>query len=126
MTTKNFESLWQDVLDAGNAAAQAAKPTPMIVGEAKSLFTDEIDYSKPTYYVAGGVCGFAYVRTKGNTAFGRWAKKAGYMRPGYPTGLMYSVRAGGQSLEIKEAFAQAAVGVLRAAGIDAWVESRMD
>jgi hypothetical protein len=39
---------------------------------------------------------------------------------------MFSVRAGNQSLEIKEAFARAFVAVLTAQGIDAWYESRMD
>lgn len=125
-TKTNYEALWQTALDAGNAAAAACTPTPMIVGEAKSLFTDEIDYSKPVYYVADGACGFAWINFKGNTAFGRWAKKAGVARKGYPTGLTYWVSAFNQSMQKKEAFAYAFAAVLREAGIEAYAGSRLD
>jgi len=125
-TATKFADIWQAALDAGWEAATQCQPTPMIVGTPTTPLGDTIDDTKPVYYVPEGVCGFATVRTKGNTAFGRWAKKEGYMRPGYPTGLMFSVRAGNQSLEIKEAFARAFVAVLTAQGIDAWYESRMD
>lgn len=111
---------------AGTAAGTAATPTPMVVGTAKSLFDDSFDESKPTYFVSEGVCGFASVRFPGNTAFGRWAKSTGLATPAYGGGLRVSVRFGGQSLARKEAFAYAYAAVLREAGVDAYVESRMD
>lgn len=129
MSAKKFETLWQKALDAGNAAAAACTPTPMIVGTAKAIFgpgADDIDYSKPTYYVGSGVCGFAWVTFKGNTGFGRWAKKAGIAKPAYGGGLMYRVSGYGQSLERKEAYARAFAAVLTEAGITAYAQSRMD
>lgn len=111
---------------AGTAAGTAATPTPMVVGTAKSLFDNSFDESKPTYFVSEGVCGFASVRFPGNTAFGRWAKASGIARPAYGGGLSVYVRFGGQSLARKEAFARAYAAVLREAGVDAYVESRMD
>ena len=125
-TTTDFGALWQKAHEAGLAAADAAVPTPIIVGEAKSLFSNEIDHSKPTYYVPQGLCGFAWIQFKGNTAFGRWAKKAGKASPAYGGGLSTSVRVGGQSIEIKEAYARAFAAVLNEAGITAYAESRLD
>ena len=42
---------------AGMAAGNGCTPTPMVVGTYDSLGND-IDYSKDTYYVADGMCGF--------------------------------------------------------------------
>ena len=126
MTNTRYAALADTAHAAGLRAAAAATPTPMIVGEAKSLFSDEIDHSKPTYYVPSGVCGFAWVFVKGNTGFGRWAKKAGIASPGYPTGLNIRVTVGGQSYEIKTAYAQAYAAVLQEAGITAYAEGRLD
>lgn len=126
MSATKYATLAKKANAAGLAAAAATTPTPMIVGEAKSLFTDEIDYTKPVYNVPSGVCGFAWVFVKGNTGFGRWAKKAGIAYPGYPTGLNIRATVGGQSYEIKMAYAQAYAAVLQEAGITAYAEGRLD
>ena len=126
MSATKYAALAKKAHEAGLAAAAAKTPTPMIVGEAKSLFNDEIDYSKPTYYVPSGICGFAWVFVKGNTGFGRWAKKTGIARPGYPTGLNIRATVGGQSYELKMAYAQAYAAVLQEAGITAYAEGRLD
>ena len=123
---KNYGAIYIEAHEAAMAAANAKVPVPMIVGTAKSLFDDTIDETKPTYYVPQGVCGFASICFKGNTGWGRWAKAAGVARKGYPSGLAISVREGGQSYEIKCAYAHAFVGVLQSHDIDAWVESRLD
>jgi hypothetical protein len=129
-TATKYKSIWAKAEKAGNAAAKACTPTPIIVGEAKAIFgpgANDIDYSKPVYQVPQGICGFASIRFKGNTGFGRWAKKAGLAQPSYQGGLRSSVRAGNQSYEIKVAYAQAFVGVLQEEGItDAYYESRLD
>lgn len=125
-TTTNFQALWAEADAAGKAAAEACTPRPMLVGTAKGLFDDSFDESQPVYYVADGVCGFAWITFKGNTAFGRWAKAAGLARKGYPSGLAYWVRGYGQSMQKKEAYAQAFAATLRAAGVTAYAESRMD
>lgn len=131
MTTKvatktSFYATWAKADAAGKAAAEKAKPTPMIVGEAKGLFSNEIDETKPTYYVAGGVCGFAWVWFKGNTAFGRWAKAEGFARKAYGGGLQYTVFTYGQSMQTKAAYASAFARVLQAEGIQAYADYRMD
>lgn len=126
MTAKKYAAIAAAADAAGKAAVAATTPTPMIVGEAVSLFSDEIDYSKPTYYVAGGPCGFAWTWLKGNTGFGRWAKKEGIARSGYPTGLNIRAAVQGQSYELKMAYAQAYAAVLRENGITAYAEGRLD
>lgn len=126
MTATKYAALAKKADAAGKAAAEAKTPTPMIVGEAKSLFDDSIDYSKPTYFVESGVCGFAWVFVKGNTGFGRWAKNAGIASKGYPTGLNIRVSGYGQSYERKMAYAQAYAAVLKEAGVTAYAEGRLD
>lgn len=132
MSGVNWDSVWADAQAAAAKAAAACVPQPMIVGDAIGL-SDQIDYSKPTYYVAGGVCGFASINVKGNTSFGRWAKKVGIGRKAYYGGIdisSYKIHdVGGQlsqSLAIKQAICGAAADVLRQNGVDVHVDSRMD
>ena len=108
---------------AGLAVGEAATPRPMIVREA-GLFGPTP--GGQAWHVPDGVCGFAGIVVKGNTAFGRYAKKIGATHPNYGGGLYISVREYGQSLERKEAFANAFARELNAAGVRAYVNSRMD
>lgn len=125
-TKTDFAVLYEQADTAGKQAADAAVPTPMIVGEETTPFNGVIDYTKPTYFVSEGLCGFAWVNFKGNTAFGRWAKKAGKASPACGGGLQVWVRGYGQSVTRKEAYAQAFAAVLRAEGIEAYAGSRLD
>ncbi len=111
---------------AGNAAADAAVPTPMVVGHASTPWGNEIDRTKPTYYVADGPCGYAWACLKGNTPFGKWAIKMGIARRGYPSGLSIYPTLMTQSIQRKEAWASAYAQVLRDHGIQAYVDSRLD
>jgi hypothetical protein len=122
----DFSVLHQEAHEAGAAAAAACVPAPMVVGSPSSIFGGDIDPSKPVYYVADGPCGFAWVKFKGNVPFGRWAKKAGIARSAYGGGLQLWVSGYGQSVAKKEAYAQAYARALRAAGVDAYAESRLD
>jgi sugar phosphate isomerase/epimerase len=74
----NYENIWAQAQDAGYKAVAdleaRAGIVPIIVGEPTTPFGSDIDYSKPTYIINDGVCGFAQIRFAGNTAFGRWAK----------------------------------------------------
>jgi hypothetical protein len=123
---KNYERVWENAEVAGYAAAKATIPTPMIVGTPTTPLGDDIDPSKTIYYVPQGVCGFASIHFKGNTSFGRWAKKAEKAKKAYGVGLYAPVSVGGQSYETKVAYARAFVGVLQEEDIEAWVESRLD
>ena len=116
----DYQGLVNKAHDAGMAALQECQPDPMVVtggvpgGERRS------------YYISEGACGFAWVEFAGNTAFGRWAKKAGVARPHYPKGLYVWVSEGGQSIARKEAYAIAFAKVLNEAGISARPNSRLD
>ena len=50
--------------EAGLSAGHGSTPTPMVVGTPTEFFGSDIDHSKPTYFVEGGVCGFAGVVIK--------------------------------------------------------------
>ncbi len=123
-----FQKVYDEAVAAGMTAANACKPVPMIVGSSKSLFGNDVDPNQPTYFVAGGVCGFAWINVSPATQpFARWLKKTGKVRAaGYYGGYQLSASVGGQSMRIKEAYAQAFADVLKAAGVKAYSQSRMD
>lgn len=120
---------------AGKEAVEKAKIIPMIVGEGKSLFSNEIDYSKPTEYVSDGVCGFAWVNVypefKGNTKLGKLERKVleecGFQKDWDSNKKYYMwVSAYNQSMQKKEAYARAFAKIVAAYGIDSFAQSRMD
>ena len=130
----NYVGLWQRAVIAADAALAACTPTPMVVTAHKNPLDDNSPVAKQ-WYVPEGACGFASVHVpyKGKGAeFIRALKKAGLAGEGrgwqkhYQSGFYFWVSAGGQSIDRKEAWAQAAVDVLREAGIDAWSSSRLD
>lgn len=125
-TGTDFGALWAKAHAAGHAAATAVTPRAMVV----SQHADMLDDSSPTvksWYVSEGACGFAWVVFKGNTPFGRWAKKTGKAHSHYPSGLSYWVGDYGQSMARKEAYAHAFARALRDGGVaDAYSSSRMD
>jgi len=74
-------------------------------------------------------CGFASVKIKpANSAIARYIKSTGKGRTGYSGGLIVSNPGGSmtQNMDIKEAGADAFAEVLRAYGVTAYSESRMD
>lgn len=125
---KDPRSLYAEAHAAGMAAGAAAKPAAMVVGHAASVFGNDIDYSKPTYVVPDGPCGFAWVNVKpGNSRFANWLKKNGLgRRDSYYGGVSVWVREFGQSMTRKEEYAYAFAKTLRAEGVEAWANSRMD
>lgn len=125
MSNPDFQKIVDEAHAAGVAALNACKPTPMVVGQAKGLFSNEI-VPGTEEVVEGGPCGFAWVHIAGNTAFGRWAKKAKIADTDYPNGLMIWVSEGGQSMQRKEAYAGAYARHLKDNGIEAYLRSRMD
>lgn len=126
MANKN-QSLFDEAYQAGVEAMNSTTPTPILIGEAKSFLSDEIDHSRPTYVVSSGVCGFAWVNIKpGNSSFARWLVKNGIARKSYYGGVDYRISSGGQSMELKQAFATAFAKVLSENGIKAYADSRMD
>jgi hypothetical protein len=125
---ENFRAIWKEAYEAGLAAGKGSNPAPMIVGEAKSFFSNEIDTTKPTYFVSEGCCGFAWIVVRpGNSPFARWATKNKNARPEYGGGTcVYWVGEFNQSMDRKESFAYAFTDVLKKHGIKAYSKSRMD
>ncbi len=125
---ETFRELYDRAMLAGQTAAKACTPTPMVVGQAKDLFSNEIDMSKSVEVIYSGVCGFAWVKVKPATsAFAKWLKAQGICKGTSYTGG-YDIRVGdyGQSMERKYAHASAMAKVLQNSGINCYAESRMD
>jgi hypothetical protein len=122
---------WANVFDdadaAGRAAAEACVPVPMVATE----HADPLDDSSPVVRryapILDGVCGFAWITIyPGNCAAANFAKKNWAARPGYEGGMQVWVSSYGQSMETKEAYAQAFADVLKQAGVKAYSGSRGD
>ena len=111
-----------------NKRIDNAKPVPMVVGTPSTPLGNDIDYSKETYYVADGVCGFAWVNIKpARGKFVTWMKKNNIGRKdSYYGGWTVWVSDFGQSMARKEDYARAFAGVLNEYGISANSMSRMD
>lgn len=131
---KTFDLIVKEADAAGKAAVEKLEVVPMIVGQETSMFSNKIDYSKPTYYVADGVCGFAWVDVypayKGNTRAGKEERKLlesfGFRKNDYAKTYQLWVSAYNQSMQKKEAYARAYADVLRANGLKAYSGSRLD
>ena len=124
---------WAEAKRAAEAAAQAATPTPILVGTPTTPFGNDIDPSKPVYYEAGGLCGFAWLTVRpARGALVSLLKEAGIGHLAYGGGwyigagdLSPTARAT-QSVQIKEAAVRAAARVLQDANINATASSRLD
>lgn len=125
MTQLSFAALAAKAHEAGMAAVGAAQVVPMVVQERASPL-DDTSAVKKEWFVADGVCGFAWVKFKGNTAWGKYAKANLGAKAAYGGGLQIWVSAFSQSMQKKEAYATAYAAVLQEAGIAAYADSRMD
>lgn len=126
---QDFQVIWDKAMAAGRNAALAITPVPMVVGEAKSLFSNEIDYTKPTEVVADGVCGFAWIDIfeRKNSPLCKWIKANELGRDRDGKGVYVWIRGYGQSMQRKEAHAQAMAKVLQEElGVKAYAASRLD
>ena len=61
---KTPQEIYSEAHSAGMAAGHGCTPTPMVVGTPTTPLGNDIDYSKDTYYVADGLCGFAWINIK--------------------------------------------------------------
>ena len=120
--------IYEQAHAAGMAAGNECTPTPMVVGQPTTPLGDDIDYEKDTYYVADGVCGFAWINIKpARGAFVKYLKENQIGRKdSYYGGYTIWVSGFGQSLARKENYARAFTSVLRENGLTAYNMSRMD
>jgi hypothetical protein len=124
-TTVDFAALRERAHEAGMAAGLAARPAPMVVVQHENPFDETSPIVRQYAPIMDGVCGFAWVNVKGNTAFGRYLRKQGYTTA-YGGGYNIRCHEFGQSYERKYAYAAAYAGVLKEAGIAAYPEGRLD
>ena len=125
----NYEKILAEAHEAGMAAGSAKVATPMTLVES-DLFDNPIG---KTYYDPEGPCGFAWVVTHehGNGKFVKYLKSiSDGMSVGnkYYYGGYYVKWVGefGQSIEKKEAYADAYAAILKDYGIKAYSGSRLD
>lgn len=124
---KTMEEIAKEAHEKGMVAGTGSKPTPMIVGTPTSFFGNDLDPTKPQYFVEGGACGFAWIKIRpARGAFVSYAKKNGIGHSAYGGGYSIWVSEFGQSIERKEAYARAYATVLTENGIKAHAESRLD
>ena len=125
----NYKKILAYAHNAGMAAGSAKVATPMTLVES-DLFDNPIG---KTYYVPEGPCGFAWVVTHehGNGKFVKYLKS---ISDGMSVGSKYYyggyyvkwVGEFGQSIEKKEAYADAYAAILKDYGIKAYSGSRLD
>lgn len=122
----NLQALFDSADEAGKKAAESVEVKPMVVvGRANPL--DDSSPVTEKYFVPSGVCGFASIVVRpGNCAFANFLKKNYGAYKHYYGGTNFPVRAYGQSLQMKEAYAYAFAKVVNEAGIKASVDSRLD
>ena len=124
----NPAMIYAEAHSAGMAAGHGCTPTPMVVGTPTTPLGNDIDYSKETYYVSDGMCGFAWINIKpARGKFVTWMKKNNVGRKdSYYGGWTVWVSDFGQSIARKENYARAFAKVLGDYGITAYSMSRLD
>lgn len=121
----DFESLYKKACEVAHEAVMKHIPTPMVVSEHENMFDDNSPV-KNSYYVADGICGFASIRMKLNTAFGKWMVKNGYAEKSMYGGAYLWVSQYNQSYEKKSKFAYKFCEFMKQNGIDCYAETRLD
>jgi len=124
---RRFAAAYKEGLKIAAAAGQAATPTPMVVAQHKDPFDDSSPIVE-AWHVPEGPCGFAWVRVRpGTCSFAKWLVKEGHARKAYEGGVMIWCSAFGQSIQRKEAWAEALAKHLRETlGVKAYAGSRLD
>lgn len=109
---ETFEKIWLEAVEAGKRALAQTTPTPMVVQAHESPLDDNSPVVE-SWYEPQGACGFAWVKILPATcSFARWLKKNGHASSAYGGGLSIWVHAGGQSVELKSAYAHAMAQIL--------------
>lgn len=118
MNDTDFQKLYDKADKAGRDAVEVMMCRPMTV----------CDNAGNSWYVADGVCGFAWVNVKpGTSKFARWLKSKNYASTdSYYGGVTIWISSYNQSMQKKETYARAFAKVLSDEGIKAYAASRID
>jgi hypothetical protein len=143
MKINDAKKILRTAEEAGDAALKVCVPNPMIVEQRKNMLNDNSPVVNQ-WYVADGVCGFAWVqifwrngekfeKTRAFISALKRAGVAGSINDGccithsdYEKAYVYWVSAGNQSMEKKRAYATAMARVFSDNGLVVNVMSRMD
>jgi hypothetical protein len=122
-----FAAAFAKAASAGLAAGAAKTPRAMVVTEHSNPLDDNSP-PKNVWYEPEGLCGFAWVNVSpGNSPFANWLKANKLASKAYGGGVDLWVSDFGQSVERKEACANAMAKVLREElGVKAYASSRLD
>lgn len=129
---QEFEHIYAEADAAGKAAVEKLNVVPMVVQQ----HANQLDDNSPVvqqWFVADGVCGFAWVNIgPANKKFAKFLVAKGLARKdSYNGGISMHIWDYNQSMQKKEAYARGFVEVLGAykekLGLKrVWVESRID
>jgi hypothetical protein len=127
------QELWNKAKEAGRQAVNELTPKPMIVQEHENMLDDSSPVKKE-WFVADGVCGFAWVNIRPASRAGkndcdmvRWLRSNSIGRyDDYTKAWCYWISEYNQSMQKKEAYAEAMARVLSDDGIKAYAGSRLD
>lgn len=123
---REIDALYKRAHEAGIDAGVAKIPTPIVVERHANPLNDASPVVQ-SWFVPQGLCGFASIKFPANTAFAKRLIEKGHAHKSSGTGAYIWVGEFGQSVEQKEAYAQAFAKVLREAGIQkVYAESRLD
>ena len=122
-----LRELFERAHAAGHVAATSHAPTPMRVVQRTNPFDAASPIVQEFPTVHDGACGFAWVTIRpANSRAAKVLKEMFNARVAYEGGMQYWISAYGQSVERKEAYADAFANVVREAGIKCFVGSRLD
>jgi hypothetical protein len=131
--TKSAYDILVEASESAEQAVKACRPTPIIVGSPSTPLGNDVDPTQQTWFVEGGVCGFAWVviRPARGTIVAELKKRkigGAHYGGGYSFSswqLAPSIRQD-QSYERAVAAARGAVEVLKKYGVNAYVDARID
>jgi len=122
----DWQKIYDEAYTAGIKAGNECLPVPMVVQQHANMADDNSPVVK-SYFVPGGVCGFAWVVVSpGNCSFANWLKKNKLADKHYYGGVSIWIGEFNQSMTRKEACAHAMAEVFQKYGIKAYSGSRMD
>jgi len=138
MSKKDYGQLFEELKAISKSAlAECPAPTPMLVGYPSTPLGNDVDLRQQHWIHNDGVCGFAWVILEsGRSGFAQWLLKnnlgSKWWSYGRTKGVVVNTfdRLGfaniGQSYEKNKFVANKIAAHLRAEGIDAWVDARVD
>ena len=116
---KTMKEIYEEAYAQALKAGKEVGCTPMFVqyGTRGNIQTEVIE---------DGICGFANIKVKGNTKFGKWALANGIVHKSGMGGMVMYVNEFGQSYTRSKEFAYTFAKVLKENGIQADVNARED